>query len=503
MNKKISTEKFWRAMLLVLLVICVIPLLWIAVYNHSSADDYSYGCLTRWVWTDTHNIFQVIAAVGTKIRDTYYGWQGSYSAVALFALQPAVFGEQFYKCTTYLVLGLFLAGLFLFFRKSVTMIGGEKKTADVVAIVVALLCIELLPSPVEGFFWWNGSVYYVVFYALFLIQTVVLLDIVKSDACSWWKLVWTGIFGVIIAGGNYITSLLMMEIGFLIFLQTVLSKKKVMWKVLLIYLVTVAGFLFNCLAPGNAVRQTSFESWSPIRAILYSYHEAYQYMIQWTTPLVLLALVFLIPFLWKIPMIGRLEQRAAGSSLLALGIQYSLFASTFAPTLYAYGDVGAGRIQNIRFFFWIIICVGMEFTVINLIKQMLAGALGQNGPIKLYEITRTLYEKYAMLFFGCVFFLGAFFIGNTLLADDTRDLVSITAVKSVISGEAQEYDAQMKERQAAYKSDAAELGLTPLSAKPELLFWEDITEDEDAWVNGVVAKFYRKDKVYLKSIIAE
>lgn len=138
------------------------------------------------------------------------------------------------------------------------MIGGEKKTADVVAIVVALLCIEHLPSSVEGFFWWNGSVYYVVFYALFLIQTIVLLDIVKSDACSWWKLVWTGIFGVIIAGGNYITSLLMMEIGFLIFLETVLSKKKVMWKVLLIYLVTVAGFLFNCLAPGNAVRQASF-----------------------------------------------------------------------------------------------------------------------------------------------------------------------------------------------------------------------------------------------------
>lgn len=147
--------------------------------------------------------------------------------------------------------------------------------------------------------------------------------------------------------------------------------------------------------------------------------------------------------------------------------------------------------------------MGMEFTVINLIKQMLAGVLGQSGSIKLYEITRTLYEKYAMMFFGCVFFLGAFFIGNTLLADDTRDLVSITAVKSVISGEAREYDAQMKERQEAYRSDAAKLELTPLSVKPELLFWEDITEDEDAWVNGVVAKFYRKDKVYLKSIVAE
>lgn len=94
-------------MLLVILVICVIPLLWIAGYNHSSADNYSYGCLARWAWTDTHNIFQVIAAVGTKIRDTYYGWQGSYSAVALFALQPAVFGSNSISARLIWFLGYF------------------------------------------------------------------------------------------------------------------------------------------------------------------------------------------------------------------------------------------------------------------------------------------------------------------------------------------------------------------------------------------------------------
>lgn len=487
--KKIVTEKFWRAMLLVILVICVIPLLWIAVYNHSSADDYSYGCLARWAWTDTHNIFQVIAAVGTKIRDTYYGWQGSYSAVALFALQPAVFGEQFYKCTTYLVLGLFLAGLFLFFRKSVTMIGGEKKTADVVAIVVALLCIELLPSPVEGFFWWNGSVYYVVFYALFLIETSLLMEVVQKDQCRAGKLAVLCILGVFLAGGNYITALLAMETGFLLLLGAVLRKRKAAWKVGIVYFLTVTGFLVNCMAPGNAVRQSAFESWSPVRAVLYSYHEAYNYMIEWSQPLVLLGLVFLIPFVWKLPSLLPAHKKSMWGYLIALAVQYSLFASTFAPTLYAYGAVGAGRIQNVRFFFWLLSCVIMEYIVICMIRQAWS------------EASEAVGGEYAGIFFGCILALGAFFAGNTLLADDTRDLVSVTAVKSLVSGEAKTYDMEMKQRQQAYLSDTAQVQVAPLTVKPELLFWEDITDNPDEWINQVVARFYRKDAVYLEKNI--
>ena len=95
MKEVIKRETFWRWLLIAALLICVIPLLWIAVYNHSSADDYSYGCLARWAWTDTHNLFRVFAAAGEKIKNTYLNWQGSYSAVALFALQPSIWEKNF------------------------------------------------------------------------------------------------------------------------------------------------------------------------------------------------------------------------------------------------------------------------------------------------------------------------------------------------------------------------------------------------------------------------
>ena len=486
MKEIIKKETFWRWLLIAALIICVIPLLWIAVYNHSSADDYSYGYLARWAWTDTHNLFRVFAAAGEKIKNTYLNWQGSYSAVALFALQPSVWGEEFYGCTTVVVLGLLLFGTFYFCRKMVTILGGKKITGDLIALVLMLLSIELLPSPVEGLFWWNGSVYYVVFYALFLIETSLLMEVVQKDQCRAGKLAVLCILGVFLAGGNYITALLAMETGFLLLLGAVLRKRKAAWKVGIVYLLTVAGFLVNCLAPGNAVRQSAFESWSPVRAVLYSYHEAYNYMIEWSAPLVLLGLAFLIPFVWRLPSFLPNHKKSMWGYLIALAVQYSLFASTFVPTLYAYGEVGAGRIQNVRFFFWLLSCVVMEYIVICMIRQVLS------------ETSEAVGGEYAGVFFSCILVLGAFFVGNTLLTDDTRDLVSVTAVKSLVSGEAKIYDMEMKQREQAYLSDAAQVRVSPLTVKPELLFWEDITDNPDEWINQVVARFYRKDEVYLE-----
>ena len=128
----------------------------------------------------------------------------------------------------------------------------------------------------------------------------------------------------------------------------------------------------------------------------------------------------------------------------------------------------------------------MEYIVICMIRQALP------------EASEAVGGEYAGIFFGCILALGAFFAGNTLLADDTRDLVSVTAVKSLISGEAKTYDMEMKQRQQAYLSETAQVQVVPLSAKPRLLFWEDITDNPDEWINQVVARFYRKDEVYLE-----
>ena len=491
---RIKTVKFWRIIILAVLIISLIPVLGIAFYNHSSADDYSYGALARYAWVDTHNLIKVFLAVGEKVKTIYFEWQGSYAAIALFALHPAVFGEGLYPLTTFLMMGLFLFGMFYFFRRIVkTVCGNDMQIADIIAGVAALLSIQLLPSPVEGFFWWNGAAYYVFFYSLMLIQSANLISAIWKDECKARQMAGFLILAAFISGGNYISALLTAELTVLALLYALYKKKKVSLKLFLVLLVTMVCFLINCLAPGNSVRQAAFESWTPIRAVLYSYHEAYNHMVEWTSPLLCVGMVFLFPFLWRLPVNGTFKSRFFA---LAIGIEFSLFASSFTPTLYAYGSVGAGRIQNIRYFLWVLMCIVMEFTVICFVKSMIKSCVEEQGAF--LELLKKIYAKYALFFFITVVFCTAFFAGNSMLADDVRDLTSILAAKSMLSGEAKQYDREAKERMTLLLSEESIVELKPYSKHPELLFWEDIKEDSADWVNCAVANFYRKEEVRLQ-----
>ena len=81
---------------ILVLIIILIPLIYIAKYNHSCADDYSYGILTHQSWKNTHSIIEVVKTAIKQVGITYQNWQGTFSAVFLMALQPAIFGEEYY-----------------------------------------------------------------------------------------------------------------------------------------------------------------------------------------------------------------------------------------------------------------------------------------------------------------------------------------------------------------------------------------------------------------------
>ncbi|MDD6070688.1 MAG: DUF6056 family protein [Clostridiales bacterium] len=493
--QKVKTISFWKKIIILILIISLIPILGLSFFNHSSADDYSYGCLARYAWVDSHNLLNVLKAVGEKIHSVYFEWQGSYAGVALFALQPAVFGEQFYVLVTYIIILAFLFSTFYFFRKLTgDVLGGDRRIADIVAGIAAILSIQMLPSPVEGLFWWNGASYYVIFYSLMLLQTANMCVVVCRDKCTIKQLVGLLCLAVLIAGGNYVSALLTMELTVLLTICSFCKRKKVTGKLLAVFGVTLAGFLVNCLAPGNAVRQASFEAWSPVRAILYSFHEAYRYMVEWSGPLLLLGLVFLMPFLWRLP-IKKIGKGVLFYPLI-IGIGVCLFASSFTPTLYAYGAAGAGRIQNIRYFLWIVFCILAEFSVICWIKQMIDTCEERTGTFD--RLMRNIYTKYAIGFFALILFCGVFFAANLIITDDGQNMTSILAAKSLLSGEARQYDREMKERIELLLGEENKVTLAPLSAQPELLLWEDIKEEPSDWVNTVVAKFYRKDEVVLQ-----
>ena len=74
---------------------------------------------------NSHNVLLLLQAAGQQVAKTYLTWQGTYAAVALFALQPAVFGEGCYVVVTWILVTVFVLSNFYFFRVLFGRIGGR------------------------------------------------------------------------------------------------------------------------------------------------------------------------------------------------------------------------------------------------------------------------------------------------------------------------------------------------------------------------------------------
>lgn len=85
-------------------ILSLVPLLIIAFYNVMCADDYSYGFLAHKAYMESHSVLSCLKAAAQKVHSSYFGWQGTYSAIFLMALQPGIISEKLYFLTTYFVL---------------------------------------------------------------------------------------------------------------------------------------------------------------------------------------------------------------------------------------------------------------------------------------------------------------------------------------------------------------------------------------------------------------
>lgn len=99
---------------LFILGMSLIPIVYLSFYSHISSDDYSFGILTRHSYLNDSNVLE---AAAKTVHKFYYSWQGTYSAIFIFALQPGIFGDKYYFLTTFVMLGtiLFSISYFLYY----------------------------------------------------------------------------------------------------------------------------------------------------------------------------------------------------------------------------------------------------------------------------------------------------------------------------------------------------------------------------------------------------
>lgn len=483
-------EKFWKWAAIfwgIALIISMIPIIALAFYNFPCADDLGYSIYTKHAWDETHSLFAVLSAAWRKVSESYFSWQGTWTSIFIMALQPGIWGEEWYWLgTVFLIAALIVSGFFFMNVLFHKVLGSEKKIAVISSGIYLLVAMQLMVDKTQGLFWYNGASHYIFPWAALLVLTGILLETAMNSECSKGRMATAVVLAIYIGGGNLVTGL---EAGIWLVLAIVLTgmmhKKEVVRRFCVIAAAWGISYGVNVAAPGNWNRQEEF-IYRPgmIRSILQSFYYCFDFVLdQWTNWAI--AIFILLAF----PLVMRAVQSYKGNfrfryPLLVPAWSYCILASMFTPSVYASGNPGAGRIYNTIFLSYLILIV------LNLVYLY-------GWYWKKYGAEKRMEEKDFQIWHIAGIFAAIFCFG-IVAAVSPDEFTSVSAAASLISGEAQEYRNQEVERLAVLHDDSVrDAELKKFSNKPYLLFYEDIEADKENWKNIRMSGYYGKDSVRL------
>ncbi len=499
--KKWRTEELQVKILCVgmvlLLVAILIPLFWISTYNFISVDDYTFARHAQSVWQESHSVLKVLSAQVQQTWEIYQTWQGTFFSQWFASSMMGIFAESAYYVGTLLSLGGFvLAELLFFMLVLVKGLGADKCRAAIVSIGCLALQILLTPYPVEAYFWFCGAVVYTFIHALalLLLSFLFLLSQAKKEKKA--KIIlWE--FGIVllsiaVGGSNYITGLTVLIFYFLYVVWMFWKKKPYKIMALCNAVVYILAFGANFLAPGNMQRQGSagVERASAFGSILRSLKEAANYcVVNLIPPCVILGLL-LAPIFWQIV---KKKNFKYPLPLLVSLVSFGVFAAQFTPNLYALQIIGAGRVQNLyRFNFYVLIFANELYWIGWFWRKWRENHSVERGVSDGKEgLTSYLLPGWIV---------GGLLLCLSLTAWGGSTVTTVNAIQSLRSGEAKQYREDYKERLMILEDPTVkEVYLEPFSATPYLLFFGDVVEDTEDWLNQSVAEYFDKEVVGLMS----
>ena len=323
-------------------VLSLIPVLYISRYAHPLFDDYSYSAGVRKAIVEHGGISQLLHSIIDIVRSTYKNWQGTFSAVFLFSLQPAAFNPSLYFITSIVLVGSLVFSNILFwdvFTKRFLKVSSNYSV--LIPLIILEMQIQFVPYIQESFYWYNGGIYYTFFYALEVVLISLLFIIWESDNKHIVPLtILSGFIGMIIGGGNYSNALTTVMFLVLAVILALLFKKRKAVDYGIILFFTLFAFIINVVAPGNRVRAANNISLSAWKAILASLKYAFECIIKWTHLPQIGMLLLLIPIFYII--IKRTDFNFH-YPLVAIMLGFGFFAAQSTPLFFAMSSQGAQR----------------------------------------------------------------------------------------------------------------------------------------------------------------
>jgi len=469
--------------------VMLLPLIRLALYSAPWYDDYMYGNMTRgWmIQLNMDNFWGAVVGAYHCAKTEWYAWQGTYSSVFLMGLMPAIWGEENY-CWGAIFLIVFLAASLFVLVKVLVKDVLKADWASCVALqaATAITVIMLIYTAQGGFYWYTGGIHYVGMHSalLLLVSCIICLLKTRKKSAAIIYVICSMLGALIVAGSNYVTILQ----GALVILSVAALGAWFYRKRALLLLPAVCiyaiGFYYNVSAPGNAVRAESFVGmgYDPLKAVLYSFVEAFRHIGEFTGLITVAIMVMLLPVMWY--MVKRCSFRFRYPVLVLLW-SFCLYATGFTPSLFSMGHAGLSRVLNAVKITYQLLLLLNEVYMLGWLKEYLE----KKG--KLFAGERVQWWFYPVM---GVIMLGIFSVSP----NKTGNYSAYGAYRYIHSGEAYNFYQQYMERVEVLKSDQQVIVFEPYGYRPWFLSSGELSEDPDAEQNRAVASWYDKESVSVR-----
>lgn len=424
------------------LAVILWPLFTIAKYDYPSADDWSFGKYMYRAMQAGEGIAGVFHAIYQTLAQNV--WEARFSILILSALQPAAFGEHFYRIT---------------------------------------------PYPEESFYWYNGSVNYTFVYSLSLVLLTLYLEIALRETGKAKRVVLTVLaclLAILVGGNNFSTSVSTMCLLICLQILFLICRKDAFRRTWIVTLLETLSVLMCVTSPLTATRLNGnfggSTANSPLMAIWLSLERTFLNIISWTNLKVLLLLVLLIPFFWKAVRKMNYEFRFPG---LFTALTFGVYASQATATIYVDGTMGGGRQGAILWYFYVLWMVANVLYWCGWIaKRVLKAEKSEKADL--------LAQKYLLRYFAVT---GAL-LAAVVLFGNVQGTTSYRAYRMWRNGWAQAYGTGWEERIAVLKDDSVKNPVFQPLNYVELLMYTDLQpENGYVWVNTACAEYYGKESV--------
>ncbi len=482
-------HKIYTIIIVVFLIVSTMPLMNLSRYTHPSADDYLLSVDTKKEWEENHSIIGLLKETHNTQVMWSDSWENVYTSYYIWALQPGIFGERYYKLTGFINIAILGFATMVFFITLVKRIfNGNFFQGVILGSVALIMMYQWMPSAVEGLYWFCGSIGYNLFWALCLLilSGIIIYSGKKTDIV---KVIFMLTGGFLLAGGNHVTSFAGMIAFAAISLWFFINKQKRKGIVcILILIATLIGFSVNVLSPGTMVRSKLFpDKLSVFETIWLALENGMMAIEEWLTLPLLLGIVLIMPIV--IDLCSRYIKEHDYKfryPLLFFAFSVGYLCAMFCPTLYVMKNTGGGRVRNTEYFTFIVLvfinCI--YFTGYALCKL-------QQYNINIFSGWKDKIPiKYLLL--------TALFLGGILIWP-IKTSNGYQAVQTVISGDAGKFSEEAQNRhELALNSKGQDVEILEHTVKPEMLYFDDITGDVSSVNNVYYAEYYGLKSVKLK-----